>query len=205
MALPMDNETLTKELKAAAKLGRNFVFSPGKKPGESHFVLSKKKIPASERKAAKASTKGKVYHGSCFKRGPALVFETPLKVSPALTLKLKKTIKTMTNFPAASAEIRHNPDWVPGDFGDADEKTAVDGKEALAKRAEARKKVTKAIARSQRALATLAARPGVSAEHTGRLKKYLAGAVRHVKAGSHEKAAGTLATFKTAFAAVATH
>ena len=38
MALKTDPETLTKELKAAAKLGRNFVFSPGKKPGESQLL-----------------------------------------------------------------------------------------------------------------------------------------------------------------------
>ena len=34
MPLATDDETLTKELKAAAKVGRYFVFSPGYLPGE---------------------------------------------------------------------------------------------------------------------------------------------------------------------------
>lgn len=115
MALKTDGDTLTKELKMAAKVGRNFIFSPASSPEETFLALSKKKIPASELKAAKAQTKKKAYQGSATKVGPMLVFETPLPVSPALTIKLRAAVKAQTKY-KGKLELKQNLGWEEGDF-----------------------------------------------------------------------------------------
>lgn len=99
MALEQDRGRLTRELKATTREVRHFVYAPGKKPAESVLLLSRRKIPASERtKAKKAASSAKVYWGSCFMEGGALVFECGTAVPETLGKTLRESIKKLTDF-----------------------------------------------------------------------------------------------------------
>jgi hypothetical protein len=99
MAIKIDRGKLTKELKAATKGPRYFVYAPGKTPDKSVLIVSKKPITASDRKQAKTDAKAtKVFGGSCFKDGTELVFECDREFTDTFSKNLKQAIKKLTDF-----------------------------------------------------------------------------------------------------------
>lgn len=120
----LDGKELTAALKIAKKKPRNYLFAAGSKLEEHYLFLSKKRIPKSMMKEAKAASKSpKAYLGTCEydKDSGVLVFETDKPFADKQVKGLRNLVKKRGGLKSLETELKQVAAIKEMDFDDDDD------------------------------------------------------------------------------------